>query len=427
MSLLEIDGLTHSFGENVLYKNAGFTLNKGEHIGIVGQNGTGKSTLIKICTEQIIPDSGRIVWQPNTTVGYLDQYAEIDHSLTMKEFLKSAFSKLFDMEAQAMELYEKAADGDMKSLELAAHYQEQLEAHDFYSIDTAIERVANGLGLLAIGLDRSIAEMSGGQRAKVILAKLLLEKPDVLLLDEPTNFLDKDHVTWLAEYLSALENAFLVVSHDYGFLDKIANRICDIDNDTITKYYGTYSEFLRKKTLLREDYVRQYAAQQKEIKKTEEDRKNQLLMDHSEMLSRLIIFLGAGMSIRTAWDKIAEDYKRAVNEGRSEMHYVYEEMYITGSQLKSGISEAKAFAEFGTRCGLQQYMKLSGLLEQNRKNGSKNLRETLRLEMAEAFEQRKHQARRMGEKAGTKLLVPLFLLLGVVMVMIMLPAWTAFG
>ena len=104
MSLLEIDGLTHSFGENVLYKNAGFTLNKGEHIGIVGQNGTGKSTLIKICTEQIIPDSGRIVWPPNTTVGYLDPYAEIDHSLTMKDLLKSAFSKLFDMEAQAMDL-----------------------------------------------------------------------------------------------------------------------------------------------------------------------------------------------------------------------------------------------------------------------------------------------------------------------------------
>lgn len=267
MSLLEVEKLTHSFGDNVLYRNAGFTLNKGEHIGIVGQNGTGKSTLIKICTEQIMPDHGRIIWQPNTTIGYLDQYAEIDHALTMKEFLKSAFAKLFDMEAQVMQLYEKAADGDMKSLELASGYQEQLETHDFYSIDTAIERVANGLGLTAIGLDRSIAEMSGGQRAKVILAKLLLEKPDVLLLDEPTNFLDKDHVAWLAEYLSTLENAFLVVSHDFSFLDKIANRICDIDNDTITKYYGTYSEFLRKKTLLREDYIRQYAAQQKEIKK----------------------------------------------------------------------------------------------------------------------------------------------------------------
>ena len=253
MSLLEITGLTHSFGENLLYKNAGFTLNKGEHIGIVGQNGTGKSTLIKICTEQIIPDSGRIIWQPNITIGYLDQYAEIDHTFTMKEFLKSAFAKLFEIETQVMQLYEKAADGDMKNLELAAYYQEQLETHDFYSIDTAIERVANGLGLLAIGLDRPIIEMSGGQRAKVILAKLLLEKPDVLLLDEPTNFLDKDHVAWLAEYLSSLENAFLVVSHDFDFLDKIANRICDIDNDTITKYYGTYSEFLRKKTLLRED------------------------------------------------------------------------------------------------------------------------------------------------------------------------------
>lgn len=109
--------------------------------------------------------------------------------------------------------------------------------------------MANGLGLLAIGLDRPIEQMSGGQRAKVILAKLLLEKPDVLLLDEPTNFLDKEHFLWLSDYLSNLENAFMVVSHDYAFLEKIANRICDIDNDTITKYYGTYSEFLRKKTL----------------------------------------------------------------------------------------------------------------------------------------------------------------------------------
>lgn len=294
MSLLEIEGLTHSFGENVLYKNAGFTLNRGEHIGIVGQNGTGKSTLIKICTEQIMPDSGRVIWQPNLTIGYLDQYAEIDHSITMKDFLKTAFTKLFEIEAQVMQLYEKAADGDLKSLELAAHYQEQLETHDFYSIDTAIERVANGLGLLAVGLERSIAEMSGGQRAKVILAKLLLEKPDVLLLDEPTNFLDKDHVTWLAEYLSTLENAFLVVSHDFDFLDRIANRICDIDNDTITKYYGTYSEFLRKKTLLREDYIRQYSAQQKEIKKTEEfirkniaGRKSKMARGRQKQLDRM--------------------------------------------------------------------------------------------------------------------------------------------
>ena len=220
MSLLEITGLTHSFGENLLYKNAGFTLNKGEHIGIVGQNGTGKSTLIKICTEQIIPDSGRVIWRPNITIGYLDQYAEIDHTLTMKEFLKSAFAKLFEIETQVMQLYEKAADGDMKNLELAAYYQEQLETHDFYSIDTAIERVANGLGLLAIGLDRPIIEMSGGQRAKVILAKLLLEKPDVLLLDEPTNFLDKDHVSSLKDSFTKYTSKATTIGRAQGLMQK---------------------------------------------------------------------------------------------------------------------------------------------------------------------------------------------------------------
>lgn len=224
MSLLEIEGLTHSFGDNLLYKNAAFSLNKGEHIGIVGQNGTGKSTLIKICTEQIIPDNGRIIWQSQVSIGYLDQYAEIEKSLTMRSFLKSAFSRLYQIEKEMTQLYEKAARGHTECLDLAARYQEQLEIYDFYSIETQIEQVANGLGLLATGLERPIEQMSGGQRAKVILAKLLLEKPDVLLLDEPTNFLDKEHILWLSDYLSNLENAFMVVSHDYAFLEKIANR-----------------------------------------------------------------------------------------------------------------------------------------------------------------------------------------------------------
>lgn len=270
MSLLEIEGLTHSFGDNTLYKNAAFTLNKGEHIGIVGQNGAGKSTLIRICTEQIIPDDGHIHWQPQISIGYLDQYAEIERDLTMRSFLKSAFSRLYQIEKEMTLLYERAAGGQTECLDLAARYQEQLEIHHFYSIDTQIEQVATGLGLLAIGLERPIEQMSGGQRAKVILAKILLEQPDVLLLDEPTNFLDKEHISWLSDYLSVLENAYMVVSHDHSFLEKIANRICDIDNHTIRKYYGTYSEFLKKKTFLQEDYMRQYSAQQKEIKKTEE-------------------------------------------------------------------------------------------------------------------------------------------------------------
>lgn len=247
MSLLEITNLSHSFSENVLYKNADFSLNKGEHVGIVGQNGTGKSTLIKLCTGQLLPDDGRVTWQSKTSIGYLDQYAEINLQLDMKSFLKTAFLNLYDLEEKMNYLYENMQEGDFQNLNTAARYQEELERQDFYLIDTKIEQVATGLGLLAIGLDRPIAQMSGGQRAKVILAKLLLEKPDVLLLDEPTNFLDKEHVDWLSEYLCGLNNAFMVVSHDYAFLEKISNRICDIDNHKITKYYGTYSEFLRKK------------------------------------------------------------------------------------------------------------------------------------------------------------------------------------
>lgn len=294
MSLLEITNLSHSFSENVLYKNADFSLNKGEHIGIVGQNGTGKSTLIKLCTGQLLPDDGRIIWQPKTSIGYLDQYAEIDMRLDMKSFLKTAFSHLYDLEEKMNRLYENMQDGDFQDLDAAARYQEELERQEFYLIDTKIEQVATGLGLSAIGLDRPIVQMSGGQRAKVILAKLLLEKPDVLLLDEPTNFLDKEHIDWLSEYLCGLSNAFMVVSHDYAFLEKISNRICDIDNYKIGKYYGTYSEFLKKKTALRENYIRQYSAQQKEIKKTEEfirkniaGRKSKMARGRQKQLDRM--------------------------------------------------------------------------------------------------------------------------------------------
>ena len=294
MSLLEIKGLTHSFGENLLYRDAGLTLEKGEHIGIVGQNGTGKTTLIRICTEQVIPDAGRILLQPGVSIGYLDQYAKTDGQVTMQNFLKSAFSELYQMERGMIRRYEKAADGDEASLRTAARYQEELEVQDFYSIDTRMEQVANGLGLHSIGLDRRMEQMSSGQRAKVILAKLLLEKPDILLLDEPTNFLDREHIAWLADRLSSLENSYMVISHDFSFLDKVSNRICDIDNATITKYYGSYTEFLKKKTFLREDYIRQYSAQQKEIKRTEEfirkniaGRKSKMAKGRQKQLNRM--------------------------------------------------------------------------------------------------------------------------------------------
>nr|WP_288827259.1 ABC-F family ATP-binding cassette domain-containing protein [uncultured Clostridium sp.] len=300
MSLLEITGLSHSFGDNELFHETELILNKGEHIGITGQNGTGKSTLIKICTEEIIPDKGRVVWQPGIKIGYLDQYASIDSSVTMKAFLKTAFEELYIMEKTMNELYELAAQGQESALKAAAKYQEILEQRDFYRIDSQIDLVCQGLGLSSIGLTRPIGEMSGGQRAKVIMAKLLIEKPDVLLLDEPTNFLDHGHIVWLQDYLCSIGKAYIIISHDEGFLTKTTNWICDIDHKKIIKYFGSYGEFLKKKIQLRENYTKQYSAQQKEIKKTEEFiRKNiagrkskmargrQKQLDHMERLEAL--------------------------------------------------------------------------------------------------------------------------------------------
>lgn len=155
-------------------------------------------------------------------------------------------------------------------------------------------------------------------------------------------------------------------------------------------------------------------------------REQQLLLDYSEVVSKLMVFIGAGMTIRLAWERIVRGYEQGVKKKERRERLVYEEMRYTADRMASGISEGKAYEEFGRRCGLQPYVKLAALLEQNRKTGSKNLKSVLELEMASAFEQRKNLAKRLGEEAGTKLLLPLFLMLGIVMVMIVVPAFLSF-
>lgn len=167
------------------------------------------------------------------------------------------------------------------------------------------------------------------------------------------------------------------------------------------------------------------AREKSEEKKRKKERERKLLLDYSEVVSKLQIFLGAGMTIRTAWERIVFDYQLLREKGEEERP-AYEEMLQTYYQLKSGAPEGKAYEEFGRRCVLQPYLKLAGLLEQNRKTGTKNLRHLLQLEMTDAFEQRKNLARRQGEEAATKLLVPLFLMLGVVMVIVVVPAFLSF-
>ena len=183
-------------------------------MGIVGHNGTGKTTLLNTIIGNLIPDSGRIVWQRNVRYGYLDQYARIDNNVSVFSYLKTAFHELYESEAELIRIYgEMAEDSSIDLIAKASCIQEHLENSGFYDLETTILKIANGLGVTALGMDSVLCELSGGQRAKVIFAKLLLEQPDVLLLDEPTNFLDKEHIAWLTGYLREFEGAYIVISH----------------------------------------------------------------------------------------------------------------------------------------------------------------------------------------------------------------------
>lgn len=175
MGILDIVEVSHSFGDNNLYKNASFELFKGEHMGIVGHNRTGKTTLLNTIIGTLIPDDGRIVWQRNVRYGYLDQYAKIDRQYTVFDYLRTAFQALYDRESALTETYaQMAEDCSEELIAKASADQEFLESSGFYELDTTILKVANGLGVAALGMDSILATLSGGQRAKVIFTKLLL-------------------------------------------------------------------------------------------------------------------------------------------------------------------------------------------------------------------------------------------------------------
>ncbi|MFW7432178.1 ABC-F family ATP-binding cassette domain-containing protein [Vagococcus carniphilus] len=270
MSILTITDLNYELPDKVLYKDSSLRLNKGEHLGLTGKNGAGKSTLLKMIQGEVLPDEGQIVWQNNLRISYLEQQLTYNEGDSIFHYLKKAFSHLYEMNDKIQELYITYAENyDDALLEEIGQYQEALENNDFYNIETEIERVATGLGISALGLDREVEALSGGQRSKVSLAKLLLEKADVFLLDEPTNYLDVEHITWLSDYLNQLEDSYIVISHDRDFLNRVTNCICDIEFQTLTKYTGNFEAAMKQKEAQQEHLHREYEKQQKEIDKLE--------------------------------------------------------------------------------------------------------------------------------------------------------------
>ena len=250
MAVLDVEGLTMSYADKKLYEDASFQLEKHEHMGIVGQNGAGKSTLIKILIGKTLPVDGTIKWQKGVKIGYLDQYVDIPAGMTLIDFLHTAFTELYQLNDQMNKLYADYAEKmDDELLTKAGRIQEKLDANNFYEIETEVERVMNGLGLTDIGKDHVVSEMSGGQRSKIILAKMLLENPDVILLDEPTNYLDTAHIKWLIDYLNDFDGAAMVISHDYDFLEQVTNTICDVSFGKITKYRGSFQQLIHPKII----------------------------------------------------------------------------------------------------------------------------------------------------------------------------------
>lgn len=269
MSILNVEHLIHGFGDRAIFNDVSFRLLKGEHIGLVGANGEGKSTFMNIITGKLMPDEGTVEWNKNVRVGYLDQHTVLKREMSIRDVLASAFDFLFDMEKNMNEMYEKmgsATDEEMAFLmEETGTIQDILDAHDFYMIDAKVEEVARALGLLELGLDKSVEDLSGGQRTKVLLGKLLLEKPDILLLDEPTNYLDVEHIEWLKRYLNEYENAFILISHDIPFLNSVINLIYHMDNQELNRYPGDYDHFQEVYAMKKAQLEAAYNKQQKEI------------------------------------------------------------------------------------------------------------------------------------------------------------------
>ena len=269
MSILNVSHLSHGFGDRMIYHDVTFRLLKGEHIGLIGANGEGKSTFFNIITGKLMPDEGTIEWNKNVRVGYLDQHSVLTAGMTIRDALKSAFNFLFEIEEKINEIYCSMGDVDeakmAELMEEVGTLQDLLESHDFYNIDPKVEEVGRALGLEDIGLDKDVTELSGGQRTKVLLGKLLLEKPDILLLDEPTNYLDVQHIEWLKRYLQNYDNAFILISHDIPFLNSVVNLIYHVENGEITRYVGDYDKFMEVYEMKKSQLEAAYKRQQQEI------------------------------------------------------------------------------------------------------------------------------------------------------------------
>ncbi|MDE7278954.1 MAG: ATP-binding cassette domain-containing protein, partial [Oscillospiraceae bacterium] len=282
--VISLENISKFYNGNQVLKNVALTIEDSDRIGLIGINGCGKSTLLKIITgreepeTQPEPNVARVALTKGTTIGFLEQNSGLDRNSTIIEEMHSVFSELLETAERLRELEALMAEPDAHSnekrfAEISAEYDRKtayFEANDGYLINVNITKVLNGMGFPAETYERVISTLSGGEKTRLALAKLLLESPKLLILDEPTNHLDFNTIMWLEDYLQDYKGALLIVSHDRYFLDKLTTSTCEIERGVLKRYKGNYSAFAVQKKADTERQLKEYEAQQEEIAKLQD-------------------------------------------------------------------------------------------------------------------------------------------------------------
>ncbi len=271
--ILACHNIEKAFGDQIIVKSGSFHIEEREKVALIGINGAGKSTILKMIMKELEPDAGNIILAKDKTIGYLSQHQELAGDNSILDELKTAKADLIDMERQirSVEMELKHLSGTALEDRLSYYHRltERFEQADGYAYQSELVGVLKGLGFHEDDFSKSINTLSGGQKTRVALGKLLLTKPDILLLDEPTNHLDMNSIQWLETYLMNYNGAVLIVSHDRYFLNRVVTKVVEIELGNITTFSGNYTDFAAKKEQLREARLREYFKQQQEIKHQE--------------------------------------------------------------------------------------------------------------------------------------------------------------
>lgn len=270
MGILRVNGLAKAFGVEELFHEVNFEVRRGERVGFVGANGAGKSTLMKILMGQVEADGGQIQFDSADTIGYVEQQSDFGEGTLYDEF-RRAFDDIIELGERKRALEKKiAVDHDEETMAAYSKVVEQFERLEGYDYESRIRRIAFGLGFTEEDFAKDVQHFSGGQKTRICLVKALLREPDFLFLDEPTNHLDIHMIEWLEGFLKSYNGGVLLISHDRYFLDKVATRILELENKTVTSYEGNYTYFMKVKTQRRAALQSAYEKQQEHIRKTEE-------------------------------------------------------------------------------------------------------------------------------------------------------------